>query len=303
MIIDAHTRTWPGLDHLGVELSHPVRELATVRPFDASAAALELATQRIDGAIVLGFRADRVGAFIPNDAIVDVVRQGNGRYVGVAGIDPTTGDAMDEYARCRSAGLFGVCVSPAMQGFLPSDDAPMRVFERCATDGIPVFVSRPAPYTRNAVIHNDRPTLWTETLRSFPKLTVVFSGIGWPWTDECLAVLGAFKNTWADTSGLVSQPWSLFNVLHSASHLRVIDRIVFASGWPYESPAKAAEALYGMNNLALGTPLPTLPRSTLRAIVDRDTFQALGIPDPASLIRQPTDARLGFLGRTAGGSR
>jgi hypothetical protein len=303
MIIDAHTRTWPSIDHLGVELSGPVNRLAGVLAMDASHAALERATEPLAGAIIHGFRADRVGAMIPNDAIIDAVRQGNGRYVGVAGVDPTSDDAWDEFRRCTDLGLYGICVSPALQGFLPTDARAMRLFEQCAKDGFPVFVSRPAPYTRNAAIEHDRPTAWTEPLRSLPRLKVVFSGMGWPWIDECLAVLSAFENAWTDTSGIVGQPWALYNAMLGAVQHGVADRVLFASGWPMASPKAAAEALYGLGTFALGTPLPPIQRAVLRKVVERDTFGALGIPDPASLIRRPADARFGFLGRTPGAAR
>lgn len=303
MIIDAHTRTWPGLDNLGNELRATVRKVAGSLPMDASPAALERATEPLAGAILHGFRADRVGANIPNDAILDAVRQGNGRYVGIAGIDPTSDDAWDEFRRCTDLGLFGICVSPALQGFLPSDEPAMRLFAQCAADGFPVFVSRPAPYTRNAAIGNDRPTSWTETMRQLPRLKVVFSGMGWPWIDECIAMMTAFENAWTDTSGIVSQPWALYNAMLGAVQHGVADHVLFASGWPYANPKTAAEAVYGLGSFALATPLPRIQLKVLRAIVERDTYGALGIPEPASLIRRPADARFGFLGRTPGAAR
>jgi predicted TIM-barrel fold metal-dependent hydrolase len=267
MIIDAHTRTWPGLDHLGIELSPAVRKLSGSLPVDASPAALERATEPLAGAIIHGFRADRVGANIPNDAVIDAVRQGNGRYVGVAGIDPTSADAWDEFRRCTDLGLFGICVSPSMQGFLPTDAAAMRLFDQCAADGLPVFVSRPAPYTRNAAIGHDRPTAWT------------------------------------DTSAIVAQPWALYNAMLCAVQHGVANRVLFASGWPNVNPKAAAEAVYGLGSFALATPLPRIQRAMLRDIVERDAYGALGIPEPSSLIRRPADARFGFLGRTPGAAR
>ena len=303
MIIDAHTRTWPSLQDLGNELSKTVEDLFKRLPVDASMAALERATEPLAGSLIHGFRADRVGANIPNDAVIDAVRQGNGRYVGIAGIDPTSDDAWDEFRRCTDLGLFGICVSPALQGFLPTDAPAMRLFAQCAADGLPVFVSRPAPYTRNAAIANDRPTAWTETMRQLPRLKVVFSGMGWPWTDECVAMLTAFENARTDTSGIVSQPWALYNAILCAVQHGVANKVLFASGWPYTNPKAAAEALYGLGSFALATPLPRIPGVVLRNIVEGDAYFALGIPDPASLIRRPADARFGFLGRTPGAAR
>ncbi|MBM4116043.1 MAG: hypothetical protein FJ252_09260 [Phycisphaerae bacterium] len=116
-------------------------------------------------------------------------------------------------------------------------------------------------------------------------------------------MLSAFENAWTDTSGIVSQPWALYNAMLGAVQHGVVDHVLFASGWPSASPKAAAEAVYGLGSFALTTPLPRIQRVVLRDIVERDTYAALGIPEPASLIRRPADARFGFLGRTPGAAR
>ncbi|MHC4709014.1 MAG: hypothetical protein ACYTA3_00945, partial [Planctomycetota bacterium] len=72
MIIDLHTHAWASLDQLGQELAARWRRRAAENGaglIDASPAAHERNMGCVDGAVVLGFRADRIGARIPNEFI------------------------------------------------------------------------------------------------------------------------------------------------------------------------------------------------------------------------------------------
>ena len=56
-----------------------------------------------------------------------------------------------------------------------------------------------------------------------------------------------------------------------------MDRLLFASGWPAQTPAEAIERLYSLNSFSQGSNLPTIPRTTLHSIIERDSLEALGI--------------------------
>jgi hypothetical protein len=60
----------------------------------------------------------------------------------------------------------------------------------------------------------------------------------------------------------------------------VLDKIFFGSGFPFGSPAAAVEAIYSLNSYALGTNLPSIPRSALRLIVERNPITTLGMKAP-----------------------
>jgi hypothetical protein len=122
-----------------------------------------------------------------------------------------------------------------------------------------------------------RPALWDEVAQSFPSLPIVIGGLGYPWVDEALVMLAKHANVFTDIAGVVSRPWALYNALLTASNLGVINKLIFGSGFPYESPGKAIESLYSVNAVAQGSRMPTVPRSLLRSIVERDSLTALGI--------------------------
>jgi predicted TIM-barrel fold metal-dependent hydrolase len=279
MILDVHTHVWLSLDQLGRDIADRLRggHMERWGQLDASPAAHERALACVDGAVVIGFRSDRLGAQIPNEYLAEVVAKAPRRLIGIAGIDPMSEDAADELDKAVSLGLSGVAVSPACQGFHPAHSLAMRIYDRCASLGMPLFVTLNVPLTASAELEFARPALWDEVARSFPRLPIVIGQLGHPWIDETLILLGKHRNLWSDISGVASRPWQLFNALLNAWSFGVMDRLLFGSGFPHEMPAKAIESLYSINAFSHGTQLPAIPRSQIRGIVERDAIAALGV--------------------------
>lgn len=111
-------------------------------------------------------------------------------------------------------------------------------------------------------------------------MPIVISGLGWPWVGECLELLAKHTRVYADLAGFASRPWELYQALLAASAHGVADRILFASGFPFEDPVKSIETIYSLHAFAHGTQLPAVPRSVLRAIVERDPIDELSIDAP-----------------------
>jgi len=291
MIIDLHTHVWANLDQLGPDLASRRRSRAAGNgtQLDASPAAHERAMGCVDGAVVLGFRADRVGARIPNEFIAGFAAKDPRRRVGIAGIDPMSSDVLDEIETAVGLGLVGVTVSPAIQGFHPTHSAAMRVYERCAELALPIFVTVQEPLTATTVLEFARPGAWDEVARALPSLPIVIGQLGHPWIDEALLLVGKHEHVFADISGVVARPWQLYNSLLSASSMGVMDKLLFGSGFPNDSPARAIESLYSVNAYSHGTQLPSIARTSLRAIVERDSLACLGINAEIASSRPTTD--------------
>ena len=285
MIIDLHTQVWANLEQLGCDLAAQIRArpvMAGADPLEGTPIAHERAMGCVDGAVVLGFRSERLGARIPNEFVAEFVAKDPRRRVGVAGVDPLSGDALDQIDAAVSLGLVGVAVSPACQGFHPAHSEAMRVYERCAELSLPVFVTMQSPLTPAAELEFARPGAWDEVARALPTLPIIISQLGHPWIDEALLLLGKHERVFADISGVASRPWQLYNALLSASSLGVMDRLLFGSGFPLETPARAIEALYTVNAFSHGTQLPSIARASIRSIVERDSLACLGIDSEIS---------------------
>ncbi len=279
MIIDLHTHIWTSLDQLGGEIASRIREsqLTNGDSFEASIVAHDRAMTCVDGSVIWGFRSDLLQANVPNELIADFVAKAPKYRIGIAGIDPLADDANDQLDAAIDLGLVGITVSPACQGFHPAHSSAMRIYERCQALSLPIFVAMLHPLTPSAMLEFGRPMLWDEVARSYPQLPIVLSHLGYPWVDEALLLLSKHDNMFADTSGLTRQPLQLYNALLDAMSLGVIPKLMFGSGFPYDTPAKAIETMYRINSHTLGTQSPTIPRSQLRAIVERDSLACLGI--------------------------
>ena len=188
-----------------------------------------------------------------------------------------SGGVLDEIEAAVGMGLLGVTVSPAIQGFHPAHSNAMRTYERCAELALPLFVTVHEPLTAAAVLEFARPGAWDEVARSYPSLPIVIGQIGHPWIDEALLLVGKHERVYADISGVAARPWQLYNALLSASSMGVMDKLLFGSGFPNHSPASAIESMYSVNAFSHGTQLPTIARSSLRAIVEKDSLACLGI--------------------------
>jgi len=296
MVIDLLTRVWASPDQLGPEAASLLRLRESDRwvRLDASVAALERVSSCVDVVAIHGFRADRLNACVPNELIAEAVSLDPGHRIGIAGIDPMGSDPLGQIEHARELGLVGISISPLCQGFHPTHSIAMRVYERCAETGLPVFVSRGVPMGPSTMLEFGRPSAWDEVARSLPNLPIVIGEFGYPWIDETIVLAGKHPNVFADLSGVVSRPWQLYNALLTAASLGVMDKLLLGSGFPYELPAKAIENLYSLNAYGHGTQLPSVPRSSVRAIVERDALTCLGL-DLGGLIVDRRDA-----GSTAG---
>lgn len=278
------TRAWHSPEQLGFELAEGVRQAGQrAGGFDASIGGHARAMEQIGCVLVHGFRSHALSASVPNEFIAEVVARQPNRSVGVAGIDPVSPSCSDDLDRARALGLSAVTISPTAQGFHPTHSAAMRFYERCSALGLPVFVSRPGMRTPSMIFEYERPIAWDEVARTFPALKVVLSGLGHPWVDETIALLGKHPGIYAETSGLVSHSWRLYTALLQAFEAGVIDKIFFGSGFPFQFPSTAVEAIYSLNSYSLGTPLPSIPRAALRAVVERNPVTTLGIRAPLAI--------------------
>ena len=249
---------------------------------DASSSAFDRAMSCADVVCVHGFRSHRLGAAVPNELVAEFVSGDPGRRAGIAGIDPLAPGAMDEVEHAIDLGMCGLSISPALQGFHPTHSEAMRIYERAADAGLPVFVTNDLPLTASAILDFARPSAFDEVARSIPQLRIVLGDVGQPWMNETLALIGKHQHVFADVSTVVSRPWELYTTLLSAASARVMDKILFGSGFPFETPTHAIESLYSVNAYSQGTQLASIPRSLIRSIVERDSLAILGIDVIAS---------------------
>ena len=287
MIVDSHTHIWQSPEQLGdgalVELARPTYvagQKMRLLP-QADTANHLLAAEPADRSFVLGFRSRHLGAAIPNEYIADYVREHADRMIGFAGIDPTEDDALEQVDYVsKDLMLKGLTICPAAQDFHPSDTRAMRIYERAVALHLPVIFYAGTHLSPKTKMEYARPFLLDEVARSFPNLKIVVGHLGYPWVDETLVLLGKHQNVYSDVSGLLRRPWIAYDALVRAFQLLAIDKLLFGSDFPFTTAGECIETIYTINQMAMGTNMPTIPREALRGIVERDAVSLLGIQMP-----------------------
>jgi predicted TIM-barrel fold metal-dependent hydrolase len=188
------------------------------------------------------------GALISNDEVAAFVAQAPDRLAGLASVDlrkPVA--AVRELRRCvRELGFRGLRVVPWLWGWPPDDRRYYPLYAECVELGVPFCTQvghtgplrtsetgRPIPYLDNVAL-------------DFPELTVVAGHVGYPWTEEMIAVARKHENVYIDTSAYTSEriPAELVGYLRGDRH-----KVLFGTNYPMLT---AERALAGLDQLQLG---------------------------------------------------
>jgi hypothetical protein len=184
------------------------------------------------------------GALISNDEVADQVAQSHGRLSGVGSVDirdPMA--AVREIRRCvRALGFKAIRVLPWLWETPPTDRRFYPVFAECCEQGVPFCtqightgplrpseVGRPIPYIDQVAL-------------DFPELVIVGGHIGYPWTEEAIAVATKHENVYIDTSAYAFRRYPEALVRYMAAHGR--RKVLFGSNWPMIAPAKALDGIH-----------------------------------------------------------
>lgn len=239
----------------------------------------------IDIAVVVGETTPPPGVTDPAGDLAACVARAPGRRVGMVGLNPLRPDAGEVLDRALELGLHGVSISPADQGYRPTHDDCLALLERCAAARLPVLAANPRLHSAESVLEFARPVLLDEVMRQMPGLTLIYGDLGHGWVDETLTLVAKHERCYAEISGVVRRPWSLYGTLMSAFERGLLRKLLFGSGYPDETPERAIERIYTINTVRAGSSLPTIPREALRGLVERDALSCLGIrriaPEPA----------------------
>ncbi|MFQ5879634.1 MAG: amidohydrolase family protein [Dehalococcoidia bacterium] len=208
----------------------------------ARGAAIEDLIAEMDGAgielAVLRAWASPEAWIIANDEIAALVQRFPGRFVGLATVDPRQPvEAVQELRRAvKELGLRGLHMLPWMWNLPPNDRHYYPLYVACIELGIPFCLQvghtgplrpsepgRPIPYLDEVAV-------------TFPELTIVGGHIGYPWTDEMIALAWKYPNVYIDTSAHLPRhyPVSLRVFMNSYGQ----DKVLFASNYPMLSPAQ-----------------------------------------------------------------
>jgi predicted TIM-barrel fold metal-dependent hydrolase len=186
------------------------------------------------------------GELISNDELASFVRAAPERFAGVGSVDISRPrEAVREIRRCvRDLGFKAIRLLPWLWERPPTHARFYPVYDECCELGVPFCtqvghtgplmpseVGRPIPYIDQVAI-------------DFPELRIVCGHIGYPWTEEMIAVATKHPNIFIDTSAYTVRRYPAALVAYLAAHGR--DKVMFGTNWPMIAPRKALEGLDGL---------------------------------------------------------
>ena len=210
-------------------------------PIEATLAALDEAG--VDRGLLSAWHGP-AGPLIGNDEVAGWVAAHPDRFAGLAAVDLARPmDAVRELRRCvEELGFRGLRVVPWLWEAPPTDRRYYPLYAACVELGVAFFTQvghtgplkpsetgRPIPYIDQVAI-------------DFPELVIVCGHIGYPWTEEMVAVARKHERVYIDTSAYTAAryPPELVRYLRSGSGRR---KVLFGSNFPMLPPARALEGL------------------------------------------------------------
>jgi predicted TIM-barrel fold metal-dependent hydrolase len=189
------------------------------------------------------------GALIANEDVAGCVREAPGRLHGLASVNlrkPMEG--VRELRRCvTDLGFKGLRMLPWLWETPPTDRRFYPLYATCVELGVPFCTQvghtgplrpsetgRPIPYIDQVAI-------------DFPELTIVCGHLGYPWTEEMIAVARKHERVVIDTSAYTTKrlPPAIIAYMKSNSGRH---KVLFGSNFPMITPE---HALAGLDDLGL----------------------------------------------------
>jgi uncharacterized protein len=203
----------------------------------------------VDFGFLSAWSAPNQPPLISNDQVAGWVSEHPDRFAGLACVDLNRPmEAVRELRRCVSErGFKGLRVIPWLWEAPPTDRRYYPLYAACVELGVPFCTQvghtgplrpsetgRPIPYIDQVAI-------------DFPELVIVGGHVGYPWTEEMVAVARKHENVHIDTSAYTTKglPAELIAYMKSRSGRR---KVLFGSNYPMIFPA---HALDGLDELAL----------------------------------------------------
>ena len=193
------------------------------RPIETAIAAMDQAGVQLG--LLCAWWGPR-GPIISNDEVAAHVKSYPDRFVGIAAVDlyrPM--DGIRELRRCVNELSFrGLRIVQWLWNLPPTNRLYYPLYAECIELGIPVClqVGHTGPLRPS---ETGRPIPYIdEVALDFPELTIVCGHIGYPWTQEMIAVATKHLNVYIDTSAYVAKryPKELVDYLKTNGRRKVL---------------------------------------------------------------------------------
>ena len=243
MIIDAwgqHPTLRHWRDPMFASLRRWTRTDAPTQELPVSATVAAMDRGGISRMLISAWVAPR-NVMISNDEVASFVAEAPDRLTGVGSVDISRPmEAVREVRRCaRELGFKAIRVLPWLWDARPTDRRFYPVYAACIVEGLPFCtqIGHTGPLMSSEV---GRPIYIDRIALDFPELVIVGGHIGYPWTDEAIAVATKHENFYIDTSAYTVRRYPAQLVDYMRGH--GASKVLFGTNYPMIAPEKALEA-------------------------------------------------------------
>lgn len=230
--------------------------------------------------------------------VAEAVAQYPERLSGIAGVDPTAGMAGVRAleSTIREFGFIGAHAYPQWFNLPPDDRLWYPIYSKCCELDIPIQiqVGNCHMYSPNRKFQSvGRPILLDTVANDFPELRIVAIHIGWPWTDEMIAMAYKHEHVYIGSDAYAPKHWD-------PNFVRFIDswgseKVIFGTDYPVIDPRRARREIAA---------LPIRPTSLQKYLrVNAERIYRLPPPEMPLAELSPADAACpSTSGRTPNGT-
>jgi predicted TIM-barrel fold metal-dependent hydrolase len=140
---------------------------------------------------------------VRNEVVAGAVREYPDLFIGFGSVDPRRRKAVEEVERAIGRlELRGLKFHASAIEIRPDDEDRMfPIYEVAQELQVPIIHHTGTTALGNCLIHYARPVYLDAVAQAFPDLRVLLAHFGWPWMEECFAVLMRNPNLYTDISG------------------------------------------------------------------------------------------------------
>lgn len=187
---------------------------------------------------------------IPYERVAELCDRHPTRFSGLAGIDPTRGiEGLREFHRgIVDLGFVGGHIYPHWFGLPPDHRTFYPFYARCCELDVPVMmqVGHCLDYNRDRILTSvGRPITLENIAIDFPELKIIGLHLGWPWTEEMIAVSYKHQNVFICADAYAPKHWPA-NYVHYANSWGQ-DKVIFGSDWPVLEPERCVAEINDLN--------------------------------------------------------
>ena len=179
---------------------------------------------------------------IPYERVAAYCEQFPGRFHGLAGIDPSRGmEGLRELERgIREYGFVGAHLYPHWFELAPDHAKYYPFYAKCCELGVPIMmqIGHCLDYQRDRILPSvGRPITLDRVAIDFPELKLIGIHLGWPWTEEMIAVCFKHANVHMAGDAYAPKHWPKEYIHYVNSWGQ--DKCLFGTDWPVIDPERA----------------------------------------------------------------